>query len=184
MLIMFWMFSAQDIRYKGWQCGTISNIMHKICDSTVANFISNYFSSTADIVSRAYPMPSRPSVCQPFFKSSRLPFMWSFWYLAWMCTAIFLKKSCESTILIFFLWILDKKKIGKQWEFWRFLAILSKSFLCWTMKLKQDYNGCFQLCVKNGPCGPFFFSNRPQIGQFIGFCQFAGNYFNGFTRNF
>ena len=36
--------------------------------------------------------------------------------------------------------------------------------------------------MKNGPCGPIF-SNRSQIGQYIGSCQFAENDSNGFTRN-
>ena len=184
MLIMFWKFSAQDIRYMGWQSGTISNIMHKICDSTVINFISKYFSSSADIVSRAYSMPSRPSVCQPFFKSNKHSFIWSFWYLAWMCTTIFQKKVVKVQFCFafnIFLWIFNKKK-GKQWEFWRFLAIVSKSFDAGLWNL-QEYYRCFQLCVKNGPCGPSF-SNRPQIGQYIGFCQFAGNDSNGFTPIF
>ena len=150
---MFWKFSAQDIRYTGWQSGTISNIMHKICDSTVTNYISKYFSSTADIVSRASPMASRPSVCQPFFKSNRLPFIWSFWYLAWMCATIFPKKLWKYNFDFFYESLIKKQlNNGNFGGFWQFSK---KNFNAGLWNL-QEYYGCFQLCAKNGPCEPIF----------------------------
>ena len=47
--------------------------------------------------------------------------------------------------------------IGRNGAFWRFLAIFSKSFQCVTLKFGlQAHCGYFQVCVQNGPWGPYF----------------------------
>ena len=80
-------------------------------------------------------------------------------------------------------WV-DYIKIGKKWEFRGFWPFSLKNFKWGTMKLGLlAYHGYFQVCMKNGPCGPNF---GPQIGQYmyIGFCQFSGKVSTWFTRNF
>ena len=68
----------------------------------------------------------------------------------------------------------ELQKIGKKWEFVKFLAIFSKSFKYKTMKLGlQVYCGYFQVCVKNGPCGPNFRAVfGPKWGKNMSICRF------------
>ena len=97
--------NALESCYNPWICHLWSCLFqlttHRAGDFLIDNYMS-LFSYAADIVSRAYPMPSRPSsvrlsVCPSvnlftnrigslnfFFRSLR--------YLAWMCTTIFPQK--------------------------------------------------------------------------------------------
>ena len=50
-----------------------------------------------------------------------------------------------------------------------------KKFLILDYETYRDIMGVFSYVWKMAPVG--------QIGQYIGFCQFAGNDSNGFTRN-
>ena len=69
------------------------------------------------------------------------------------------------------------------------MAVLEVFGNCLKKFLMLDYGtyrniiGVFSYVWKMAPVVQVF-SNKPQIGQYIGFCQFAGNDPNGFTPNF
>ena len=105
------------------------------------------FRSAADIVSGAYPMPSRrvsvclsvrPPAVNLFFKSNRLSQFSSDLSDIWVeCAQQYCPTSCGSRILInryIYIILMDLqllKKSCRKWEFWRFFWSFYQNVLLW-----------------------------------------------------
>ena len=97
------------------------------------------FSSAAGIVRGANPMPSHLLSVRlsgiNLFSNQILPHFSCDLYNIWLeCAQQYCPKTCGIRILILliliFKWIFYYKKIGKNWDFWRFGAF-SQKFLIW-----------------------------------------------------
>ena len=157
-----------------------------------------FFSSAADIVSGAYPMPSHPSSVSPLVRLSGNLFSNQIGCLSFH--PIFLifglyvhnniAQKVRSGILIFWVYffqgIFNYKEIGKNGNFRGFWPFSRKGFNMrpWNLVYRHIMGtNVWQLAPVGQIFRPFLSPNRVKIGQYIGFRLFPWKVSSGFTPN-